>query len=488
MSMCYKDLRTYVSFLEEKAKLQVIEGAHWDKEIGGLTQIAVGNRPSPAMLFDDIVDYSPGYRVLTNALTTPFQWAAAAGLEPSEDKEAVVRAQRQRSKLQEMEFHPPAFVASGPVTDNVIRSDIDVFDFPAPKWNRNDGGRYVGTGDVILTADADTGSVNAGTYRVQIHGPDKITVYMSPGKDGKLNEDSFLERGEPFPIVVSVGHAPDLFIGANEYTPSHLEELEYIGGLRGEPVEVIRGESTGLPIPAHAELVFEGHVYPDSTPVREGPFGEWTGYYAGGAHKEGYHELQPVKVERIYHRDDPIILGRPPIKPPSHADTEIRNAARLWNELEEAGLPGIRKVNSMPFGPGWFEVISIDQRYSGHSTQVAQHAASGPAGGYHGRFTVVVDSDIDSFDRDEVLWAMCSRCDPKTDIQIISNCYSTPLDPLIPPERKREGDFSNSRALIDATRPYHWFDEYPEVTDISDDYRRELLEKWSAELKPDFGP
>lgn len=476
--MPFKSLREYVDFLDDEGQLKVVEGADWDREIGGLNQIAVRKRPFPALLFDDIEGYEPGYRVLSNAMTTPFQYSAAAGLDPMEEKIDVVMAQRERSNLQNMTFHPPETVESGPVLENVKSEGIDVLDFPAPRWNDKDGGRYIGTGDVIITRNAETGEINTGTYRVQVHGPETITAYISPGKDGKINVDSYLDREEPSPIVVCAGPPLDVFCGANEYTPSHLRELDYAGGLRGEPIEVIEGETTGLPIPAHSELVFEGHIYPDAEPVQEGPFGEWTGYYAGGSHREGYHSLLPISVERVYHRDDPIIFGKPPIRPPAASYSEIRNAARLWNELDEAGIPGIVKVNSMPFGPGWFEVISIKQQYAGHSSQVAQHAASGPAGGYHGRFTVVVDEEIDPYNQEQVLWAICSRCDPDTDIQILRNCWSTPLDPLIHPDRKRDGDFSNSRALIDATRPYHWRDEFPEVTDVSEEYRGELLEKW----------
>ena len=105
-----------------------------------------------------------------------------------------------------------------------------------------------------------------------------------------------------------------------------------------------------------------------------------------------------------------------------------------------------------------------------------------PAGAYHGRFTVVVDDDIDVFDWDEVKWAMTTRCDPAEDIQIVEDCWSTFLDPRIPPEDKHDGKLTNSRAIIDATRPYDWKDDFPEDAKISKELEDEMIDKYGAEL------
>lgn len=472
--MSTRDLRDHIDFLDEHDLLRTVTGADWDLEIGGLTELAVNDQSPVGLLFNDITDYPTGFRVLTNACSSPFTWSAALGLTPTPSKRELVLRQKERS-IESIESYPPETSSSGPVCENVLSGgDVDVEKFPAPKWNVNDGGRYIGTADVVVTRDPVTGEINAGTYRVQVQGPDQVTAYISPGKDGRTNREAYLDSGDPCPMAISVGHPPDLYFGTQERLPSTVNEFAYVGGRRGEPIEVIEGEVTGLPIPAHSEIVLEGHIYPDTEPITEGPFGEWTGYYAGGEHDE-----LPLQVERIYHRDDPIILGVQLVRPPSQVRSEIKTASRLWSELDNAGIPGITAVNSMPFGPGWFEVISISQQYGGHSSQVGQHAASGPADAYHGRFTVVVDDDIDVFDQDEVLWAICSRCDPATDIHILENCWSTSLDPAIPPKRKSKGDLTNSRAIIDATRPYHWRDQFPETVGRSKAAKEELRSKWS---------
>ncbi|MFW6003644.1 MAG: UbiD family decarboxylase [Halanaeroarchaeum sp.] len=468
------DLREYLDRLREYDQLTELHGAHWDLEIGGISDLVRRDGLDTAVLFDDVVGYDSGLRVLTNGFDTPLQASLALGYEPTTSlREAVSTHKEQGTMTKALE---PRTVEEGPVTETILEGDdVNLLDFPVPKWHADDGGRYIGTADVVITRNAETGALNAGTYRVQVHGPDEATVYISPGKDGRRNRDSYLDEGEPFPVVVSVGHAPDLFAAANERLPEDVDELEYAGGRRGEALAVVEGEVTGLPIPSGAELVLEGHVYPDTEPVEEGPFGEWTGYYGSGTQL-----VRPMTVERIYHRLDPIIFGYNVSIAPS-ALSVIRSAARLWDELDEAGIPGIEAVNAFMPGP-YFQVVAVDQEYAGHSTQVGMQAISVPAGAYHGRFTVVVDADVDVFDWQEVLWAITSRCDPEEDVHVVTDTWSTPLDPRIPPEQKESGDLTNSRAVLDATRPYHWREQFPEDSRISDDLAADLRETFAEEL------
>jgi len=474
--MSFTDLREHLAFLREADELVTLRGADPVEEIGGLTELSLREGESPALLFDDIEGYDPGYRLLTNATATPYLYAAAAGLPRSTDRKEVVTAQRDHANVTDP--IPPTVVDSGPVLENVHRDGaVDVTRFPAPKWHTHDGGRFLGTGDVVVTEHADTGELNAGCYRIQVHGEDRVTCYMGPGRDGRANMESYLDRGEPAPIVMSVGQPVDLFLGATQRLPPNADELAYVGALRGEPVETIEGEVTGLPIPATAEVVLEGHVYPDSDEVAEGPFGEFTGYYGGTGHTD-----RPVTVERVYHRDDPIVLGKPPLRPPAQAMTDVRMAARLWNELDDSGIPGIREANVMPFGPGFFDVVSIDQQYAGHARQAGLHAMSCPSKSVFGRFTVIVDDDVDAYDEGEVLWAMCTRVDPAADIEIVDGQGSSTLDPTVTGDQKAAGDLTSSRALVDATRPYHRRDEYAEVVEMRDGLEAELREKWDDDL------
>ena len=122
--------------------------------------------------------------------------------------------------------------------------------------------------------------------------------------------------------------------------------------------------------------------------------------------------------------------------------------------------------------------ISIKQRYPGHARQAGHVAAMCHVGAYAGKYVIVVDEDIDVSNLDELIWAMLTRSDPATSIDIIRNAWSTPLDPRITPEREPRGDFTNSRAIIDACRPYHWRDQFPAVSIPSPAVRKRTREKF----------
>jgi 4-hydroxy-3-polyprenylbenzoate decarboxylase len=123
-------------------------------------------------------------------------------------------------------------------------------------------------------------------------------------------------------------------------------------------------------------------------------------------------------------------------------------------------------------------VISIRQRYPGHARQAALIASQCQGAAYLGRYVVVVDDDIDAYDIDDVLWAMCSRADPVDSAEILRRCWSGPLDPIIPPERK---GFS-SRMIIDACRPFEWRDQFPPPAQISAARQQAVIEKWKEDL------
>ena len=194
----------------------------------------------------------------------------------------------------------------------------------------------------------------------------------------------------------------------------------------------------------------------------EGPFGEWTGYYASGEHPE------PVlEVEAIYHRNDPIILGVPPMGQGSDEMARYRavlRSAMLKQNLAEAGVPDVTGVWCHEIGASrLLHGVSIKQRYPGHSKQAGHIAAQCQAANYANRFIIVVDDDIDVTNLEQLIWAMCTRCDPATTIDIVKGAWTSPADPRLTPDQKASGDITNSRAIIDACKPFHWKDDFPTV-------------------------
>jgi 4-hydroxy-3-polyprenylbenzoate decarboxylase len=147
----------------------------------------------------------------------------------------------------------------------------------------------------------------------------------------------------------------------------------------------------------------------------------------------------------------------------------------IWDELERAGVPNVRGVWCHEAGGGrMLNIVSIKNSYPGHSRQAGLITSQCHAGAYLGRYVVVVDDDIDPSSTFDVLWAMASRSEPAESIEIIRSCWSGPLDPRIPEGKKG----LNSRAIIDACRPYQWKDKFPPVAESSPELNEATLKKW----------
>jgi len=468
----FDDLRSFIRKVDEIGELRTIKGAHWNLEIGCIAEL-MAERRGPALLFDEIVDYPAGYGVFVNAFTTLRRTALLFGLPLSYSGLEIVRALHEKHRT--FRPIPPVEVSDGPIFENKHFGDeVNLFEFPAPKWREFDGGRYIGTGCACIMRDPDEGWVNVGTYRVMIHDERTAGIKPSPGHDGYIILQKYRSQHRNCPVAISLGQDPHLYYASMASVPWGLSEYEYAGWLRGEPIKVVRGPLTGLPIPATSEIVIEGEIPPPDVELRyEGPFGEWTGYYGGGRMPRPV-----VKVKAIYHRNDPILLGNPFFKPPTPSILAIpQDAVGIWNELEAAGVPDVKGVwvlGSLLASP--IIVVSIKQRFGGHAKQAGHIAASCKAGGSTNRLVIVVDEDVDITNAEEVLWAVVTRADFEN-IDLISEGWSTPLDTSIQPEKRERGDFTNTKLVINACRPYHRND-FPPVNKSSEELRNRILSKF----------
>ncbi|MCZ6563108.1 MAG: UbiD family decarboxylase [Deltaproteobacteria bacterium] len=470
-------LRSFIERIEAAQELKRISGANWDLEIGAITEVSASLSNSKALLFDDINGYPSGFRVITNAVGSQKRSALALGMDPLLCGVRLVRAFKK--KLENLKRIPPMKVSTGPVLENIDSgSKVDVLKFPSPKWHREDGGRYIGTMDAVILKDPETGWVNIGTYRTQVHDKATLGVYISPGRHGKMILEKYWAQGKRAPIAVACGIDPILFAVAS--TPSlaysGVSEYEIAGGLAEGPVEVIDNELTNLPIPAGSELVFLGESpSPNEESRIEGPFAEWTGYYASGSREE-----MIVKVKHVFYRKDPIITGFPHFKPfySTLVFPSLFKAASIWDTIEKAGVPEVQGVWLLESGYHNFIVVSIRQKYAGHSRQAAHAVLGSRSGGYHGRFIVIVDDDVDPSNVNDVLWAIGTRCDPATSFEVANSCWSSTIDPRIPPDEKRKRNFTSSRGIIDACKPFHWIKEFPLASTISEQDFEETMQKW----------
>jgi len=471
----FDDFRSFIESLDGKGELKKIEGADWDLEIGTLTELSA-EREGPAFLFDQIKGYPSGYRIASNVLTTARRQRIAFGIPETMPEVEVIR--NWKDKFKQYKPVPPREVKTGPVMENVLKEEkINILKFPTPKWHEKDGGRYIGTGVVTITKDPEEGWVNCGTYRVMIHDEKTLAFYSSPGKHAVMAREKYWAKGEACPVVMCFGQDMLLFGMSTMALPWGMSEFEAAGYMKGKPIDVIKGPMTGLPIPATAEIAIEGFAPPPSIESKpEGPFGEWTGYYASGARNEPL-----LHLKAIYHRNEPILHGQPPVKPPAHTwfPIPLHTAVTLWNRLEVAGMPGIRGVYVHGPGNRIIAVISIKQGYLGHAKQVGTLAAAMLSGGAcSGRYIIVVDDDIDPADLGSVIWALTTRCNPEDSIDIVRGFLTSPLDPMLPPEKREKRDFTTAKVIINACKPYHWMKDFPPVNRASDELRRKVLDRW----------
>ena len=468
----YIDLRSFIDQVDRLQALHRIVGADPYLEIGGVTEVAAALPDCPALLFDQIKGFPTGFRIFTNATSNVQRAALALGIDPRLSPLDTLKAWMEvRSGLQPrkpVEVNDADFLENSDVGDAV-----DLGKFPVPHWHLRDGGPYIGSGSLVIMRDPDSGWVNASIYRVQVHAANRVTIQFDhQGRHGAIIAKKYWERGKSCPVAIVNGEDPALFIAGFEYLPEGQSEYDFAGAIKGEAVEVYPGPQTGLPIPVHTEIVLEGELLPDVT-LPEGPFGEFTGYYASEARPSPVMEVQA-----IHYRNDPILLGSPPMKPPRfHFGLPFR-AASIWSNLLAAGVTDI--VGAWQHVAQLMTVMALKQRYAGHAKRAALIAA---AHSYMGRIVVVVDEDVDPSDLADVMWAIATRCEPSESVDIIRDAWSSALDPRIPPERRLTGATSHSKMIIDACRPFAWPSQFPPTSAMTREETRAVEEKWRGALE-----
>jgi 4-hydroxy-3-polyprenylbenzoate decarboxylase len=473
MRFAYDDLRTWLVEAERLGEVKTVRGASWAEEIGMATELVSHSDKAPAVMFDDISGVAKGFRVLANIFGGKRK-NMTLGFPTELDKVALSEAFS--SAWDTDRLIPPVFVDNGPIFDNVLTgADVDIEIFPTPKWHEGDGGRYIGTGSYNVTQDPDDGSLNLGTYRIMLHDKTHVTYNAAPGKHGRIHHQKYAQRGERMPVALVLGGDPLTFLLGGTEVPDRVSEYDVAGGLRGKPLELVRGRHTGLPFPANAEIVLEGFVHPEAV-VPEGPFGDWTGTYTEPGRKRPLCE-----ITAIYFRDDPILLGFVPQSLPDEYSRyrAITRSALLKRNIEAAGVPEVKAVWAHECGGSRLLYgVAISQRYDGHAVQAGHIASQCHVGAYGNRWVIVVDDDIDVSNLDELMWATLTRADPVKDVDFIRGGWNSPADPLVSPADRAQGRTTNTRMIINACRPFSWRDEFVAAVKPSEEMARRAKEKF----------
>jgi UbiD family decarboxylase len=482
-NFAYTDLREWLVQAEKLGEVRYVHGATWEEDIGLAAEAMLRAENGPCVVFDEIPGCPKNFRVLLNVFAGTRR-AMTLGFPDHLTKTELSEAYRV-AYLEKPQPIPHEMVDDGPVLENVLEGDaIDVTKFPSPIWHANDGGRYIGTGTYSVTRDPDENWLNAGAYRAMVIDPKSVTVLMARGHHGAIHRDKYFERGEPLPLVMVLGGDPMCSFYGGIEAPYGTFEIDIVGGLRGKAVKMVRGKHTGLPFPANAEIVLEGFVSIDRREM-EGPFGEWTGHYAGGREPRTV-----LDIKAIYHRNDPILLGLPPMGggPDEMARYRaVMRSAIIKQNMTNAGVPNVTQVWCHEVGAArLLHGVSINQKYPGHATQAGHIAAQCGASAYAGRYVIVVDDDVDVSNLDHLLWAMLTRTDPKESIQFIEGSWNSIADPRLTPEKRAMGDWTHSVAVIDACRPYRWRDQFPQTNTPTPEVARKAREKfgWLLEGRP----
>jgi UbiD family decarboxylase len=467
----FDSLGEFIDAAAQIGEAQTIDGARLDDDVGCLTEL-VAERNGPMLVFDKFAGHQPGFRICANALRTPRRLALALGLPLDAHKVEMVRLWKERKKT--LSAIPPRVVSDGPVFEFVQRGDdVDLTSFPAPLWHSRDGGRYIGTGDMVAVRDPDEGWINVGVYRGMVQDKRRLSLWINSMHHGRIIIERYWARGQAAPVAVVLGCDPLTWMQASMSPPFGVSEYSMAGAYRGAPVDVVNLPDTGLPVPANAEIVLEGEIPPLSEEnAYEGPFGEWPGYYA----HQGYGPV--VRIKNIYHRKNPILLGQPPLRPIGGKNSlgVPTIAVQGWEHLERSGVTDV--VGVWAFSSQLLFVTALKQRYAGH----AQQALITMAGFRHGdmkTYFVTVDDDIDPSNLEEVVWAMSTRVDPATAVNIVRGGWASGLDPRLSPEQRERGDLTVGRMLINACKPFHWRDQFPVSNVFTPEERRAVEHRWA---------
>ena len=477
----WQDLREWLEAADRLGELRTLEGVDSNLELSAIAQVNARNL-GPAILFNKIIGYEKtGFRVLTNSIANEKLFGLTFGHEPGTSLRDEVELLRGKPNQweRESENFPVREVTKASFLKNVDQGEkLNLLKFPAPLWHKKDGGPFLGSGVAVITKDLETGKINVGSYRAQLYDRSTVGFNAEKGKHGAAHRDGYFAKQERMPVVLVFGPDPLLYLLAGSEIPTGISELEYEGAIRGEPIDVVRGKYTGLPIPANCEIAVEGFIDKEKTKL-EGPHGEWLGYYSSGAKEKPF-----VDVKAAYYRNDAIILGAAMSKG-SYNDhaywRSIWKSSLIYDEMVKNGIPNVRGVYSAPFGVGrQFIIVSIKQSYPGHATEAAYFASQTRSAAYMGKWVVVVDDDVNPYDIEDVLWAVSVRADP-SDIGIIRKGWASAVDPLRPANIP-SSSYTNNRGIIYAVVPYERLSDFPEKAYPDEDERKHIFDKWSSEM------
>lgn len=435
--MKYRDLRDFIRLLEKQGELKRIQQPV--DPVLEITEICdrTLKQQGPALLFEN--PKGSDVPLLGNLFGTAHRVALGMGaetvdslrdighllayLKEPEPPKGMRDAFDKLPMFKQVLNMPAKVVKAAPCQEVVLEGeDIDLGRYPVQTCWPDDAGPLI-TWALVITKGPYKERQNLGIYRQQVIGRNKTIMRWLAHRGGALDFKEWQDShpGEPFPVAVALGADPATILAAVTPVPDALSEYAFAGLLRGSKTEVAECLLSSLQVPASAEIVLEGFIYPGET-APEGPFGDHTGYY------NEVDEFPVFTIEKITQRSAPIYhstyTGRPPDEP-----------AILGVALNEVFVPILQKqfpeivdFYLPPEGCSYrMAVISMKKQYAGHAKRVMLGTWSFLRQFMYTKFVIVTDDDVNVRDWQDVIWAMTTRMDPARDITLLEN---TPIDYL----------------------------------------------------------
>ncbi|MBI4481288.1 MAG: UbiD family decarboxylase [Acidobacteria bacterium] len=433
-----QDLRTFIADLKEKFPDDYIEV---EKEIDpkyqiiGLVEKLERYNRFPVLLCKNVKGHK--IPVITNLAASNERLALSIGTDVRHMVEHFARRSEQSFPLKYVD------PGKAPVKEVIWKGDdVDLNKLPLTVHNEMDAGPYISAG-VALCKDPETGAVNGGIYRHQRQGRDQLGWFVNPANHANYVRVAYEAMNKPMEVAVVIGHHPALQLAGIAKLRGIGGELEAMGGLMGEPLEVVKCETLDLPVPARAEIVVEGKIYPGQR-REEGPFGEWPRYYTGTGPRPF------IKVTAITMRKDAIFQDTAA----AHAEHNIVGAlprmGSLYKRIKEV-VPSMVNVNLPLSGGGRvFCYISIKKNVDGEPKQAALMALAVDPSIRH---VIMVDDDIDVFNERDVLWALSTRFQADRDLSMIPYALGSHLNPTAYDITRSGKGVMETKLIFDATKP-----------------------------------
>jgi len=473
--MPYKDHREFMAALEKTGDLaRVAKKVDWDCEVG-----AIGRRTyemgGPCLHFTNIKDYPEGFTILNGSTGNWRRVAICLGLDPETPVREIYRVYEQRlnNPMQPLTLENEDAACK----QNILSGDdVDLYKFPAPMIHEGDGGRYIGTWDLVVSGSPDGQWQNWGMYRFMIHNKRWMVGWpQTTSQLAMMLKKYYLPCNEPMPVALVIGADPNSHLVATAAFKPGENEADYAGGLNQAPIELVKCETSNLLVPAHAEIIIEGEITLDKI-APDGPFGEYPGYRSGTM-----GEGLAFRVTGITYRNDPILtmiaLGVP--LDDSNIAASLTAGVAMKRGLLRHNIP-ISDVFVPPEGVTHLIVVGVKERGPHITRKILDYFT---ARRVMVSKIMVVEDDIDVFDMGQVLHAFASKCHPAKGIHIEHyEGRANSLTPFYSPEDRAR--LKGASMAFDCTWPPEWNPEIiPVRASFNDIYPSEIknkvLDRWA---------